>query len=126
LTPFEQGLRTRRFATFHDDSQPADDHLGSTAFVTDASGGLAEHLQYMPGGEAWVEEHPSQPVPQQYTGKELDPEAGLYYYGARYYDPRTQQWQSPDPVLAGTPAADPRSTPPAPCSEPPRAAERSP
>jgi RHS repeat-associated protein len=78
-----------------------DDHLGSTAFVTDTSGGLAEHLQYMPGGETWVDEHPSQPVPQQFTGKEFDPETGLYYYGARYYDPKTQQWQSPDPARSG-------------------------
>ena len=75
------------------------DQLGSTSFITDTSGGLAEHLQYMPGGETWVEEHPSQPVPQQFTGKELDPETNLYYYGARYYDSRTQQWQSPDPIL---------------------------
>jgi RHS repeat-associated protein len=75
------------------------DHLGSTGFVTDTSGGMAEHLQYFPGGETWVSEHPSQPVPQQYTGKELDPETDLYYYGARYYDPRTQVWQTPDPAL---------------------------
>jgi RHS repeat-associated protein len=38
-------------------------------------------------------------VPQQYTGKELDPETDLYYFGARYYDPRTQVWQTPDPAL---------------------------
>lgn len=74
------------------------DHLGSTGFVTDDQGGLAEHLQYFPGGETWVSEHPSQPVPQQFTGKELDSETGLYYFGARYYDPRTQVWQTPDPI----------------------------
>jgi RHS repeat-associated protein len=34
-----------------------------------------------------------------YTGKELDEETGLYYYGARYYDPRTSVWQSADPIL---------------------------
>lgn len=83
------------------------DRLGSTQFVTDADGRLTEHLQYLPGGETWIEEHPSQPVPYQYTGKELDPETGLYYYGARYYDPRHQLWQSPDPAidtyLDGTP-----------------------
>jgi len=38
-------------------------------------------------------------VPQQFTGKELDTETNLYYFGARYYDPRTQVWQTPDPVL---------------------------
>jgi RHS repeat-associated protein len=75
------------------------DSLGSTGFVTDDSGGLSEHLQYFPGGETWVSEHPSQPVPQQFTGKEFDPETGLYYFGARYYDPRTQFWQSTDPAL---------------------------
>jgi RHS repeat-associated protein len=83
------------------------DQLGSTGFITDSSGGLAEHLQYFPGGETWVDEHPSQPVPQQFTGKEFDPETNMYYYGARYYDPRTEVWQSPDPAvgsfLAGTP-----------------------
>ncbi|WP_436791207.1 SpvB/TcaC N-terminal domain-containing protein [Yinghuangia sp. YIM S10712] len=83
------------------------DHIGSTEFVTDSQGRLAEHLQYFPGGETWVSEYPSQPVPYRYTGKELDPETGLYYYGARYYDPRLQVWQSPDPAiktyLDGTP-----------------------
>ncbi|GIH10187.1 hypothetical protein Rhe02_82540 [Rhizocola hellebori] len=75
------------------------DHLGSSGFVTDDRGNLAEHLKYFPGGETWVSEHPVQPVPQQFTGKEFDPETGLYYFGARYYDPRTQVWQSPDPEL---------------------------
>jgi RHS repeat-associated protein len=75
------------------------DQLGSTGFVTDDHGQLAEHLQYFAGGETWVDEHPVQPVPHQYTGKELDEETGLYYYGARYYDARTQLWQSPDPAL---------------------------
>jgi RHS repeat-associated protein len=75
------------------------DHLGSTGFITDDSGGMAEHLNYFPSGETWVSEHPSQPVPQQFTGKELDQQTGLYYFGARYYDPRTQVFQTPDPAL---------------------------
>jgi hypothetical protein len=29
-----------------------------------------------------------------------DEETGLYYFGARYYDPRTSVWQSADPILA--------------------------
>ncbi len=83
------------------------DRLGSTGFVTDSRGRLAEHLQYLPGGETWVSEHPAQPIPYQYTGKELDPETGLYYYGARYYDPRTQVWQNPDPAIATYPDGTP-------------------
>jgi RHS repeat-associated protein len=34
-----------------------------------------------------------------FTGKELDEETQLYYFGARYYDPRTSVWQSADPLL---------------------------
>ena len=32
-------------------------------------------------------------------GKELDAETGLYYYGARYLDPRTSRWLSGDPAM---------------------------
>ena len=79
------------------------DHLGSSSYVTDESAGLTEHLEYFASGETWVNEHPGQstPVPYQYGGKELDDETGLYYYyyGARYYNPRTSRWQSTDPAL---------------------------
>jgi len=34
-----------------------------------------------------------------FTGKELDPETGLYYYGARYYDPVLSKWISADQIL---------------------------
>ncbi len=34
-----------------------------------------------------------------FTGKELDPETGLYYYGARYYDPVLSRWISADPMV---------------------------
>ncbi|MEN8251331.1 MAG: RHS repeat-associated core domain-containing protein [Bacteroidota bacterium] len=40
-----------------------------------------------------------QRTPYRFTSKELDEETGLYYFGARYYDPRTSVWQSPDPIL---------------------------
>ncbi len=32
-----------------------------------------------------------------FNGKELDQETGLYYYGARYYDPKGSLWLSVDP-----------------------------
>jgi RHS repeat-associated protein len=38
-------------------------------------------------------------VPYLFTAKELDEETGLYYFGARYYDPRTSVWQSADQIL---------------------------
>jgi RHS repeat-associated protein len=34
-----------------------------------------------------------------FTGKELDPESGLYYYGGRYYDPEISRFISPDPFV---------------------------
>jgi RHS repeat-associated protein len=34
------------------------------------------------------------------TGKEQDAETGLYYYGARYLDPRTGRWLSGDPAVS--------------------------
>ena len=33
--------------------------------------------------------------------KELDSETGLYYYGARYLDPKTGRWLSGDPAVGG-------------------------
>ncbi|HUH44456.1 MAG TPA: RHS repeat-associated core domain-containing protein [Treponemataceae bacterium] len=38
-------------------------------------------------------------LPYKFTGKELDPETGLYYYGARYLDPKYSIWLSADPAL---------------------------
>ena len=76
------------------------DHLGSSTYVTDTNGKLYQHLQYFPFGETWVEESTNtQRTPYRFTAKELDEETGLYYYGARYYDPRTSVWQSGDPIL---------------------------
>ncbi|MFZ3090664.1 MAG: SpvB/TcaC N-terminal domain-containing protein [Nitrospirota bacterium] len=77
------------------------DHLGSSNYITDTNGSLYEHLEYFPFGETWVEEssNNTQRTPYLFTGKELDPETGLYYFGARYYDPRTSVWQSGDPAL---------------------------
>lgn len=77
------------------------DHLGSSGYVTDEHARLTEHIEYFASGETWVKEHPGQPtpVPYGYGAKELDEETGLYYHGARYYNPRTSVWQSPDPIL---------------------------
>ncbi len=76
------------------------DHLGSTHFVTDADGELYQHLEYFPFGEIWVDERAeSELTPYLFSGKELDDETGLAYFGARYYDPRQSQWVSADPIL---------------------------
>ncbi len=37
-----------------------------------------------------------------FNGKELDANTGLYYYGARYYDPRISNWLSFNPLAEST------------------------
>jgi RHS repeat-associated protein len=84
------------------------DHLGSTSYITDASGEVYQHLEYFAFGETFVEEHSNtERTPYLYNGKELDEETGLYYYGARYYDPRTSLWQSVDPLAGRYPSWSP-------------------
>ncbi len=84
------------------------DHLGSISFATAATGDLYEHLEYFPFGETWVSEQTNtQRLPFLFTGKELDEETQLYYFGARYYDPRTSVWQSTDPILGSYLAGNP-------------------
>lgn len=74
------------------------DHLGSTSYITDASGEVYQHLEYFAFGETFVEEHSNtERTPYLFSGKELDEETGLYYYGARYYDAKTSIWLSVDP-----------------------------
>ena len=80
------------------------DHLGSTSYVTDADGNIAQHIEYIPYGEVFVEErNNSFSTNFLFNAKELDNETGLYYYGARYLDPTGAMWLSVDPVFhAGT------------------------
>ena len=77
------------------------DHLGSAQFVTDWHGRQYEHIEYTPYGELWIEEVAAglDKLPFRFTGKELDEETGLYYYGARYLDPKYSRWLSGDPAL---------------------------
>ncbi len=76
------------------------DHLGSTSYVTDADGNIAQHVEYIPYGEVFVEERNSQfSTNFLFNAKELDNETGLYYYGARYLDPTGAMWLSVDPLF---------------------------
>ncbi len=75
------------------------DHLGSTSFVTDANGEVSQQVEYVPFGEVFIEERNNTwNTPYLFNAKELDEETGLYYYGARYYDPRISLWLSTDPM----------------------------
>ncbi len=75
------------------------DHLGSTSYITDAKANVAQFDAYLPYGELLVDEHSStEEMPYKFNGKELDEETGLYYYGARYMNPRTSLWYGVDPL----------------------------
>jgi RHS repeat-associated protein len=60
------------------------DHLGSTRLVTDENKNIVSASTYHPFGDPDTEEGEE---PHLFTGKEKDT-TGLYYYGARHYDPR--------------------------------------
>ena len=77
------------------------DHLGSTMSVTDSLGAYVQQVEYTPWGEVFVERNSGSSgyeTPYLFNGKELDDETGLYYYGARYYDPKLSLWFSVDPL----------------------------
>ena len=72
-----------------------DDHLGSTSVMIDEAGELIERTLYYPFGshrEGGEEKYT-------FTGKELDSEIGLYYYGARYYNSETFVFTQADTVI---------------------------
>ena len=78
------------------------DHLGSASLISDYKGDEYQRIEYTPYGETWVEKTQNQGLeflPYKFTAKELDEETGLYYYGARYLDPKYSRWISTDPAL---------------------------
>ena len=78
------------------------DHLGSASLISDYKGDEYQRIEYTPYGETWVEKTSNtglEFLPYKFTAKELDKETGLYYYGARYLDPRYSRWISTDPAL---------------------------
>jgi len=78
--------------------------LGNSSYISDASGGISQHLEYFPFGEVFIEEqNSSYNTPYLFNGKELDDKTGLYYYGARYYDPVLSNWLSVDPLASSMP-----------------------
>jgi RHS repeat-associated protein len=75
------------------------DHVGSSTFLSDINGQPYQFLLYLPFGETMVEQNVAGwATPYQFNGKEEDENTGLYYYGARYYDPRISLWHGVDPL----------------------------
>ena len=73
------------------------DHLGSSSYITNLDGEVAQHIEYVPFGEVFIEERNNTwNTPYLFNAKEFDEETGMYYYGARYYEPRLSLWMSVD------------------------------
>ena len=84
------------------------DHLGSSSYITNLDGEIVQHVEYVPFGEVFIEErNNSWNTPYLFNGKKLDEETGLYYYGARYYNPRESVWLSVDPLAELAPNMSP-------------------
>ena len=74
------------------------DHLGSTAIVTDSTGEAVSGQVYFPYGET-RNTFGILPTERQFTGQVSDmEETGLYYYNARYYNPTIAKFTQADPV----------------------------
>jgi RHS repeat-associated protein len=80
------------------------DHLASVKLTTDATGCVASRSAYRPYGDRTQAEAPSIPgcspvapaEPRGFIGERHDPETGLLYLHARYYDPVIGRFLSPD------------------------------
>lgn len=79
------------------------DRMGTIRDLTDASGAVQDHIEYDAFGAIRTETDPSFGDRFKFTGREFDASTGLYYYRARYLDPKTGRFISEDPLgfLAG-------------------------
>ena len=81
------------------------DHLGSSSYITNLDGEVSQHIEYVPFGEVFIEERNNTwNTPYLFNAKEFDEETGMYYYGARYYEPRLSLWMSVDRFAEKYPA----------------------
>lgn len=73
------------------------DGIGSVTSLSNIAGSLANTYVYDSFGSL-TSSTGSVTNPYQYTGRDYDPETGLRYYRARYYDPAAGRFISEDPI----------------------------
>ena len=76
------------------------DGLGSVTSLSNTSGSNSATYTYDSFGNLTASTG-SLTNPFQYTARESDPETGLYYYRARYYDPKAGRFLNEDPIGFG-------------------------
>jgi RHS repeat-associated protein len=78
------------------------DYVSNVDLVTDVNGEAFELFLYNAWGESlhhWISNSSnSWSSPYRFNSKELDPETGMHYYGARYHHPKLSVWMSVDPL----------------------------
>jgi len=72
------------------------DRQGNVLAVTDETGAIQQQFFYTPFGVEMVGDAAGNPF--RYTGRKYDPETGLYYYRARYYDADLGRFLQTDPI----------------------------
>ncbi len=71
--------------------------MGSITGIIDSSGNLVQTYRYDSFGNI-LNQTGTLEQPFTFTGREFDEETGLYYYRARYYDPRIGRFLQQDPI----------------------------
>jgi len=75
------------------------DHLGSSNVISNQAGNLIQNCEYLPYGQ-FSTNTGIKSTSYYFTGKELDDETGLMFYGARYYDPQIGRFITPDAIVS--------------------------
>ncbi|MFC1637727.1 RHS repeat-associated core domain-containing protein, partial [Candidatus Margulisiibacteriota bacterium] len=72
------------------------DALGSPALITDEDGEVRQRYLFEPFGSILASKGKENDNNYTFTGKEYDRDSGLFYYGARYYDPKIGRFITKD------------------------------
>ncbi len=75
------------------------DARGSIIAITDSAGNVVQRYEYDSFGNIVSTLDPNFIQPYTYTAREYDPESGLYFYRARYYDAKVGRFISEGPIL---------------------------
>ena len=95
-----QPKETRKLYFLHKDLQ------GSMRVATDEVGNVFQYMDYLPSGRPWVAgQNTIKDTPYLFAGGWTDTTYDLVNFGERWYEPREQNFLSPEPLLEEDPYA---------------------